>query len=156
MPHSLKHHGLQHARTLSPTISEFVQIHIHWVSDVNQNISSSASPFSFCLQSFPASASFSMSWYFASSGQNIGASVTATVLPMNIQGWFPLGLTDLISLLFKGLLRVFSSPSITTGKHQCFDNNFLYGPTLTPIHDNWKNHSIAIWTFVGRVRSLFF
>ena len=142
MPHSLQHHGLQHARTLSPTISEFVQIHIHWVSDVSQNISSSASPFSFCLQSFPASGSFSMSWYFTSNGQNIGASVAATALPMNIQGWFPLGLTGLISLLFKGLLRVFSSTSITTGKHQFFDTNFLYGPTLTSIHDNWKNHSI--------------
>ena len=67
-------------------------------------ISSSVVPFSSCPQSFPASGSFPTSWLFASGGQRIGAS--ASVLPMNIQGWFPLGLTGLISLLFKGLSRV--------------------------------------------------
>ena len=72
-------------------------------------ISSSVTPF-FCLQSFPASGSFSVSQLFASGGQNIGAS--ASVLPMNIQDWFPLGLTALISLLSKGLSRVFSSTTV--------------------------------------------
>ena len=79
-------------------------------------ISSSVSPFSSCPQSFPASESFPMSWLFTSGGQSIGAS--ASVLPMNSQGWFPLGLTGSISLLSKGLSRVFSS--ITIQKHQFF------------------------------------
>ena len=67
-------------------------------------------PFSFCLQSFPASGSFPMSRLFASGGQSIGAA--ASVLPMNIQGWFPLRLTGLISLQSKGLTRVFSSTKV--------------------------------------------
>ena len=77
-------------------------------------ISSTAAPF-FFLQSFPGSGSFLMSWFFASGGQNIGASALASVL-MNIHSWFPLGLTGLISLLSKRLLRVFSSTTIQ--KHQ--------------------------------------
>ena len=81
-------------------------------------IASSATSFSFCLQSFPASGSFPMSPLFPSGGLSIGASATASVLPMNIQGWFPLGLAGLISLLSKGLSRVFSSTTIW--KHQFF------------------------------------
>ena len=88
-----------------------------------------------CLQSFPASGSFPVSQFFASGSQSIGALASASVLPMNIQGWFPLGLTGLISLLFKGLLRVFSS--IALWKHQFFS---LYGPAVTSVHDSWKNH----------------
>ena len=80
------------------------------------NISSSATFFSFCLQYFPASGSFPMSQFFASAGQSTGASASASVLPMSIQGWFPLGLTDLISLVSKGLSRVLSSTTIQ--KHQ--------------------------------------
>ena len=79
-------------------------------------ISSSATPCSFCLQSFPASESFPMSRLFVSGGKSISASASASVLPVNIQCWFPLGLTGLISLLSKGLSRVFSS--ITVLKHQ--------------------------------------
>ena len=79
-------------------------------------ISASATTFSFCLRSFPASGSFPLSLPFASGGQSIGAS--ASVLPMNIQGWFPLGLTDLISLQSKGLSRVFFRTTIW--KHQFF------------------------------------
>ena len=75
-------------------------------------------PFSSCLQSFPVSGSFQMSQFFASSGQSIGVSASASVLPMNIQDYFPLGLTGLISLLSKGLLRVFSNTTIQ--KHQFF------------------------------------
>ena len=67
-------------------------------------------PFSYCLQSFPSSESFPISWFFASGGQSTGASGPASVLPMSIQVCFPLGLIDLISLLFKGLSRVFSVP----------------------------------------------
>ena len=75
-------------------------------------ISSSVIPFSSCLQSFPASGSFPMSQFFTSGGQNIGASASASVLPMNIQGWFPLRLTSFISLLWKLLSKVLSSTTI--------------------------------------------
>ena len=81
-------------------------------------ISSSAVPFSSCLLSFPASGSFPMSQFFASGGQSIGASASASILPKSIQGWFSLRLTGLISLLSKGLSRVFSSTTIR--KHQFF------------------------------------
>ena len=102
-------------------------------------ISSSVVPFSSALNLFPASGSFSVSQLFASSGQSIGASASASVLPMNIQGWFPLGLTGLISLQSKGLSRVFSST--TAWKHQFFNSHIckwlleipqlqLYGPLL--------------------------
>ena len=80
-------------------------------------ISSSVASFSSCLQSFPASRSFPMSWFFSSGGQSTETSTSASVLPINIQGWFPLGLTGLISLQSKGLSVVFSS---TFRKHQFF------------------------------------
>ena len=81
-------------------------------------IASSVASFSLCPQSFPVSRSFPISQLFTSGGQSIGASASTLVLPMNIQGWFPLGLTGLISLMFKGLSRVFSST--TCQKHQFF------------------------------------
>ena len=74
-------------------LPEFAQTHVQWVDDAIQTILSSITPFSFCLQSLPASGSFPMSWLFASSDQSIGAS--ASVLPMNIQGWYPLDWFDL-------------------------------------------------------------
>ena len=88
------------------------QTHVH------PTIWSSVIPISSCLQSFPASGSFPMSQFFISSGQSIGASGSASVLPMNIQDWFPLGLTVLISLQSKGLSRVFSNTTVQ--KHQFF------------------------------------
>ena len=91
---------------------EFVHIHIHWVSDAIQPFSFSVVPFSSCLQSFPASGSILMSQLFTSSGHSIGASASVSALPMNIQGWLLLGLAGLISLLFKGLSRVFSSTTV--------------------------------------------
>ena len=81
-------------------------------------ISSSVITFSSCLQSFPASGSFPMSWLFASGGQSIEASASVSVLPMNIQDWFPLGLTGLTSLQSKGLSRVFSNSTVQ--KHHFF------------------------------------
>ena len=81
-----------------------------WSQWCHPTISSSVVPFSSCLQSFPASGSFPVSWLFTSGGQSIGTS--ASVPPVNIQGWFPLGLTGLISLQSKGLLRVFSSTAV--------------------------------------------
>ena len=91
-------------------------------------ISSSGATFSSCPQSFPAPKSFPMSWLFISGGQRIGASASAPVLPMNIQGWFPLRLTDLISLLSKGLSRVFSSTAI--GRRQFLGAHFVSDPEL--------------------------
>ena len=85
---------------------EFAQTHVHWVGDATQ----SSQPL--LPQSFPASGSFPMRWLFASGGQSIGASSSASVLAINIQSWFPLGLSGLISLLSKELLRVFSSTTI--------------------------------------------
>ena len=81
-------------------------------------ISSSVIPFSSCLQTFPASGSFQMSQLFSSGGQSIRVSASASVLPVNIQGWFPLELTGLISLQGKGLSRVFSNTAVQ--KHQFF------------------------------------
>ena len=96
-------------------------------------------PFLFCLQSFPASRPFPMSWSITSGGQSIGVSVSAPALPMNTQGWFPLGLTGLISLLSKGLSK--SSPALQFQSINSSALSLLYGPTLTSIHDYWKNHS---------------
>ena len=96
-------------------------------------ISSSVVPFSSCLQSFPASGYFLTSWFFKSGGQSIGASASASVLPMNIQDWFPLGLTSLISLQPKGLSRVFSNTKVQ--KHPFF------GAQLSL----WSNSHIHTW-----------
>ena len=94
-----------------------------------------------------------MSRLFASGGQSIGASASASVLPMSYQGWFPLGLTGLLSLLSKGLSRVFS---ITVGKHRYSVLSLLYGPALTSVPDYWKTTALMIWTFVSNVMSLLF
>ena len=96
-------------------------------------ISSSIAYFSSCPQSFPASGSFPVSWIFASGGQRIGASASASVLSKNVQGWFPLGLTGLIFLLSEGLSRVFSNT--TVWKHQFFSAQ----PFL------WSNSKICTW-----------
>ena len=119
-------------------LPELAQTHVHWVSNTVHLIF--IVPFSSCLQSFPAPGSFPMSKLFASGGQNIGASDSASVLLMNIQDLFPLGLTDLMSLQSKGLSRVFSN---TTAQKASFLQHSAspYGPTLTSIHDYWKNHS---------------
>ena len=103
--------GLQHTRILCPSPSPGVCSNSGPLSRwCHSTLSSSVIPF-FCLQSFPASGSFKMSGLFASCGQSIGAS-HSSVLPMSIQGWFPLELTDLISLLSKGLSRILSSTTV--------------------------------------------
>ena len=96
-------------------------------------------PFLFLPSTFPEFRSFLMRWLFTSGGPSIGTSASASVLPMNIQDWFPLGWTGLISLQSKGLSRVFSKTTVQ--KHRCLMLSLLYGPTLTSIHDYWKNHS---------------
>ena len=106
-------HGLQHAMPPCPLPSPRVcsnPCSLRWWC--HPTISSSIVPFSSCLWSFPASGSFPMSWLFTSGGQSIGASASASVLPMNIQGWFPLGLTGWISLQSKGLSRVLQHHSL--------------------------------------------
>ena len=117
---------------LSSTISGVCSNLCPWSQRFYLTISSFAAPF-FCFRSYPASRSFPMSWLFTSGGQSIGASASASVLLMNIQGWYPLGLTGLISLQSKGLSRVFSSTMIK--KHKFFGTQ----PSL------WSNSHIRTW-----------
>ena len=119
MSTSLKFHGLQHTRLPCPSPTPRACLNScpsSWWC--HPTISSSVVPFSSYLQSFPASGSFPMSQSFASGGQSTGVSALASVLPMNIQGWFLLGWTGLISLQSKGLSRVFSKTTVE--KHQFF------------------------------------
>ena len=140
MSNSLWPHGLQHARPRCPSPTPGAYSNSCPLSRwCHPAISSSVVPFSSCPQSYPASGSFPMSQLFASSGQSIGVSTSATGLPMNIQDWFPLGWTGCISLQSKGLSRVSSAPQFKSINSLAF--SFLYGPTLTSIHDHWKNHS---------------
>ena len=112
-------HGLQHTRPPCPSATPRACSNSWLLSQwCHPTISSSVVPFSSCLESFPASVSFQMSQFFASGGQSIGVSASASVLPMTIQGWFPLELYVLISLQSKGLSRVFSNTTVQ--KHQFF------------------------------------
>jgi len=120
MSNSLWPHGLQHARLPCPSPTPRIYSNscpLSWWC--HPTISSSVVPFSSHLQSFPASGSFPMSQFFLSGGQNIGVSVSTSVLPVNIQDWFPLRWTGWISLQSKGLSRVFSNTTVQ--KHQLFD-----------------------------------
>ena len=111
--YSLWPYGLQHTRFPCPSLSPGVcsnSCPMNWWC--HSAIESSVISFSFCPQSFPASGSFPMTWLFTSGGQSIGTSASTSVLPVNSQGWFPLELTDLISLLSMGFSRVFSSTII--------------------------------------------
>ena len=102
-------------------------------------ISSSVVHFSSCPQSLPASRSFPMSQLFIWGAQSIGVSASVSILPMNTQDW-SLGWTGWISLQSKGLSRVFSN--ITVQSINIFVLRFLHSPTLTSIHDHWKNHNL--------------
>ena len=116
---SLQPHGPQHARPLCPSPTLGVYANSSTLSRwCHLAISSSVVPFSSCLQSFPGSGSFPISQFFTSGGQSIGVSASASVLPMNIQDWFPLGWISWISLQSKGLSRVFSNTTVQ--KHQFF------------------------------------
>ena len=141
MSDSLWSHELQHARPPCP--SPIPGVHPNpcpWSKWCHPTISSSVVPFSSCPQSFPASGSFQMSELFASGSQSIGVSVSTSVLPVNIQDWFPLGWTGWISLQSKGLSRVFSNTTVQ--KHQFFGTQLFHSPTFTSIRDYWKNHSL--------------
>ena len=135
---SLQPHMLQDARVPCPSPTPGACSNsCPWSWWCHPTISSSLVPFSSCLQSFPASGSFQMSQLFASDGQGIGTS--ALVLPMNIQDWFPLGLTGLISLRAKGLSKSSPTPQFESINSLTF--SFLYSPTLTSTHDCWRKHS---------------
>ena len=131
---SLRPHGLQHARLPCPSPTTGAcsnSCPSSWCC--HPTIPSSVIPFSSCLQSFPASGPFSMSQFFESGGQNIGVSASTSVLLMNIQDWFPLGLTGLISMKSNGLSRVISNTTVQ--KHQFFSVQ----PSL------WSNSHVHTW-----------
>ena len=137
---SLWLHGLQHARLpcLSPTPGAGSNScpSSQWC---HPTISSSVVPFSSCPQSFPASGSFPVSQFFASGGQSTGVSASASVLPMNTQDWFPLGLISLTSLQSKRLSRVFSNTTVL--KASILQRSAFFMVQLWHSYDYWKNHS---------------
>ena len=116
-----------HHQLLKPT-----QTHVHHISDAIHHLILYR-PLLLQLSIFPASGSFPMCWFFASGGQSIGVSASESVLPMNIQDWFPLKLTGWISLQSKGLSRVFSNTTVQ--KHQFFGTE----------PSSWSNSHICIW-----------
>ena len=164
MSDSLWPHGLLHTRLPCPSPTSRAcsnSCPSSWWC--HPTISSSVVPFSSCLQSFLASGSFLMTQYFASGGQSTGVSASASVLPMNIQDWFSLGLTGLISLQSKGLSRVFSNNTVQ--KHQFFGTqlfffffNFILFFNFTILYWFCHRKTIALtgWTFVGKVMSQLF
>ena len=147
MSNSSQPHGLQHARPPCPSPTPGVYSNScpssQWchptISSSVVSFSCPVVPFSSCLKFFPASGSFPVSQFFASGGQSTGVSTSASVLPMNIQDWSPLGWTGWIFLQSKRLSRVFSNT--TSQKHQSLALGFLYIPILTSTHDYWKNRS---------------
>ena len=139
---SLWLYGLQHTRLPCPSPSPGVCSNLRPLSWwCHPTISSSVALFSFCLPSFPASECFLMNWVFTSGDQSIGASASTSVLLMNIQDWFPLGWTGLISLLSMGLSRVFSST--TVWKHQFLSAQLaLWSNSYI---DTWPLEKIELW-----------
>ena len=120
-----------HQASLSITNSWILFTHVHWVSDALQP-SHPRRPLSSRLQSFPASGSFPRSPFVTSGGQRIGVSASASVLPMNIQDWFPIGLTGWISLQPKRLSRVFSNNTVQ--KHPFFSDQFFFIVQLSHLY----------------------
>ena len=138
---SLPPHESQHARPPCPLPTPRVHSDSRPSSQwCHPAISSSVVPFSSCPPSLPASKSFPMSQPFIWGGQRTGVSALASFPPKKSQGWSPSEWTGWISLQSKGLARVFSNTTIQ--KHQFFALSFLQSPTLTSIHDHWKNHSL--------------
>ena len=155
MSDSLRPHGLQHARPPCPLPAPRVYTDscpLSWWC--HPTISSSVIPFSSYLQSFPATGSFQMSQFSTSGGQSIGVSASTSVLPMNIQDWFPLGWTGWISLQSKGLSRVFSNTTVQ--KHQFFSTQLSLVQLSHSCMTTGKTIALIRWTFVGKVMSLLF
>ena len=156
MSNSLWPHGLQHTRLPCPSAAPRAYSKSCPSSQwCHPTISSSVVPFTSHLQSFPASGSFPRSQLFASGGQSTGASASASVLPMNIQDWFPLGWTGWISLQSKGLSRVFSNTKVQ--KHQFFSARpFFTVQRSHPYVTTGKTITLTRQTFVDKVMSLLF
>ena len=132
---------------------EYAQTNIQWVSDaiqISQSLLSSSPP----ALNLSQHQYFPMSQLFASGGLRIGALASASVLPMNNQGWLPLRLTSFISLQSKRLSRIFSNATVQ--KHHCSAFSLDYGPTFTSIHGYWKNPSFDYTDLAGKVMSLLF
>ena len=155
MSDSLPPHGLQYTRLLCPSPAPGVCLNScplsRWYHPTNLF---PVVPFFSRLQSFPVSGSFQMSQFFTSRGQSIGVSASASVLPMNIQDWFPLGLTGFVSLLSKGLSRVFSNTTVQKSilRHSVFFMVQLSHPYMTAR----KTKALTRWIFIGKVMSLLF
>ena len=152
MSDSLRPHELQHTRPLCPSPTPRVHPNpcplIQWC---HSTISSSVVPYSSCPQSFPGS--FPMSQLFAWGGQSIGVSASASVLPVNVQDWFPLGWTGWISLQSKALSRVFSNTTVQN--HQFFWRSAFFTAQLShPCMTTGKTIALTRWTFVDKVMSL--
>ena len=146
---------MQHIRPPCPSLSPRVcpsSCPLNWWCHSNHLIL--CHPLLFYLQSFPALASFPVSRLFPSGGQSIGASAIASVLPMNIQGWFPLGLTGLISLQSKRLSSIF--PRTTVRKHQFFGTPPSLWSEFHVYMITGKSTALTIWTFVGKMMPLLF
>ena len=154
MSDSLWPHGLQHARIPCPSPTPGAYSNSWPFSWCNPAISSSVMPFSSHLQPFPASGSFLVSQFFTSGGQSIGVSALASVFPMNTQDWFPLGWTGWISLLSKGLSRVFSNTSSKASILWC--SAFFIVQFSHPHMTNGKTMALTRQIFVGKVMSLLF
>ena len=152
---SLRPHCLQHARPPCPSPTPGVYSNSCPLSRwCHPTISSSVIPFSSRRQSFPASGSFPTSQFFASGGQSIGGSASTSVLPMNIQDWFPLGWTGWMSLQSKRLSRIFSSNS---SKASIFRRSAFFIVQLAhPYMTTGKTIALTRQTFVGKVMSLLF
>ena len=147
MSDSLRPPGLQHARLPCPSPTpKFTQTHVHWVSDA---IQPSVIPFFSCLQSFPASGCFQMSQLFSSGGQSIEVSASASVLPMNIWDWFPLGWTGFNLLDVQGTLKSLlqhHSSKASILWHSAFFIVQLSHPYIT----TGKTRALTRWTLLAK------
>ena len=155
MSDSLRPHESQHARPPCPSPTPRVHSDSRPLSQwCHPAISSSVIPFSSHLQPFPASGSLPMSQFFTSGSQSTGVSASASVLPMNIQDWFPFGWTGWISLLSKGLSSVFSNTTVQM--YQLFGAQLFLVQLLHPCMTTGKTIALTRWTFIGKIMSLLF
>jgi len=146
MSDSLQPYGLQHSRLPCPSTPGVYSNSCPSSWWCHPTISSSVIPFSSHLQYFPASGSFQMNQFFASDGQSIGVSASASVLPMNIQDWFPLGWTGWLSLQSKGLSRVFTNTTVQ--EHQFFSTQLsLWSNSSHPYMTTGKTIALTRRTF---------
>ena len=152
---SLRPHGLQHARLPCPSLTPGACSNSCPLSQwCHQTISSSVVPVSSLLQSVPPLGSFAVSQFFTSGSQSIGVSASASVLSMNIQDWFPLGLDWLDLLAVQGTLK--SLPQCHSSKASILQCSAFCMVQLTSTHDYWKTIALTRWTFIGILHFLFF